>query len=66
MHVEEYRPLFTGPGTTGGVVTLEGPPKQGTFVLLQRNKGQRPNDVLIVSDIKVFTSRRASDLGDNF
>jgi len=52
---------FTGPGTTGGIVTLEETPKQGTFVLLQRNKGQHPNDVLIVSDIRVFTSRRVND-----
>merc|ERR1719206_629037 len=52
---------FTGPGTTGGVVTLEETPKQGTFVLLQRNKGQHPNEVLIVSDIRVFTSRRVND-----
>jgi len=52
---------FSGPGTTGGVVTLEETPKQGTYVLIQRNKGQFPNEVLIVSDIRVFTSSLVND-----
>ena len=45
---------FSGPDTPGRFVSLSNKPTQGRFVLVQRDQGEYPNNVLIMEDIRVF------------
>ena len=44
---------FTG-SVAENIVSLRNKPTQGTFVVVQRDQGQHPNNVLIINEIRVF------------
>ena len=50
----EFFGNFSGPDTPGRFVSLSNKPTQGRFVLVQRDQGEYPNNVLIMEDIRVF------------